>query len=300
MRYCALFLTISAFAQPSETSSYTYDSNGRRVLESVSRNGGQAIPSINGRIAPLEKVEEKVISDDSTGKVIERTIRPFDPTGNPGPPQKLRIAERKAADGSVTVETQVYHANVSGSFALVERSNATTRKTGDQTVTDVQIARPTLNGSLDTVERRNSTVTKSGENESADTTTYRRDSNGSFYAAVREVKQTEKAGGKVVENTSTYLATGGRQMQLDGQTVAEITKKADGSEVRQVSIYGVNLPGRPVGTTPVLREVQTIEKAKTTSGTVESTLVRRPSIDNPKSLGPATKINERVCTGACQ
>jgi hypothetical protein len=154
MRTCAILIlaTLQATAQ-SETNTFTFDANGRRVLESTQSGGAQSIRSINGRIAPLEKVEEKILSDDANGKVTERIIRPYDPTGNPGPAQKIRITERKNADGSLATETQVFNANINGSFALTEKSEALTKTSGNQTTTEMQIARPTLNGGLSTVER---------------------------------------------------------------------------------------------------------------------------------------------------
>jgi len=296
MRTCAILIlaTLQASAQ-SETNTYTFDANGHRALESTQSSGVQSIRSINGRIAPLEKVEEKVLSDDANGKVIERIIRPYDPTGNPGPAQKIRITERKNADGSLATETQIFNANINGSFALTEKSEALTKTSGNQTTTEVQIARPTLNGGLSTVERKNTTITKNGENENADTLVYRRDNNGSFYNAVREVRQTEKRDGRTIENTATYLSG-----QLTAQTIAETTKRADGSETKQVNIYGLTATGRPNGSQPVLREQQVIETAKTATGTSETLSIRRPAVDNPNSLGPAQKISERVCTGKCQ
>jgi hypothetical protein len=50
----------------------------------------------------------------------------------------------------------------------------------------------------------------------------------------------------------------------------------------------------------VLREQQLIEKSQTATGTAETLSIRRPAVDNPNALGPAQKINERVCTGTCQ
>ncbi|MBM3787369.1 MAG: hypothetical protein FJW30_23670 [Acidobacteria bacterium] len=298
MRCCALLLSLCAFGQ-SETRTFTFDGSGRAALDSVSAGGTASIRSINGRMAPLEKVEEKVLREDASGKVTERIIRPFDPNGNPGPPQKIVVDERKSADGSLSVDTQVFHGNVNGGFSLAERSQAVTRTTGGSTVTDVAVQRPTLNGGLELLEKKSTTLTKAGAKETSDSLTYRRDTNGSFYTAARELKQTDESGGKKVENVATYIAGDRRELQLAGQSVAETSKRADGSETRQVRIYGMNAPGRPAGGQPVLREQQTIEKSRTAGGTVETLSVQRPAVDNPNSLGAPVKVSEKVCTGKC-
>ncbi len=291
-------------AAPSRTDVYTYDANGRRELASQQVTAGgageQLVRNMNGRLAPLEKVEEKVLSEDSTGRVVEKIVRPYDANGNPQPVQRIRITERKEAGGVKNIETQVYQGNINGGFSLAERRQAVERASDGRVTTETQIARPTLNGGLETLEKRTSTVVTAGAKTSEDTLTYRRDTNGSFYPAAREVKETEKKDGRTVENTATYISSERRELVLTGQTVAETAQRADGSETRQVSVFGMNAPGRPATGQPVLREQQIIEKSKTAGGMVETLSVRRPNVDNPNSLGPVQKIAERVCTGPCQ
>lgn len=308
MRHLAFFLVlIPALAQqqqPSQTNVYTYDANGARVLASQQTSSAgaaqQSARNMNGRVAPLEQVEEKVVSDDANGRVVEKLVRPFDANGVPQPPQRIRVTERKQPDGAKSVDTQVFHGNINGGFSLAERRQALERTSDGRVTIETQIARPTLNGGLDTVEKRTSTVTTAGEKVNADTLTYRRDSNGTFYTAAREVKETDKKNGVTIENTATYVSGDRRQLELAGQTVAETTKNADGSEVRQVNVFGTGAPGRPATGQPVLREQQIIEKNKTANGVVETFSIRRPAVDNPNALGPAQKISEKVCTGPCQ
>jgi hypothetical protein len=157
-----------------------------------------------------------------------------------------------------------------------------------------------LNGGLDTVEKRSTTIVKTGEKTSEDTLTYRKDASGSFFTAARAVKESETKAGRTVENTATYISGERRQLELSGQTVAETVKRADGSESKQISVFGMNAPGRPATGQPALREQQLIEKNKTAGGIVETLSVRRPAVDNPNALGPAQKISEKVCTGPCQ
>ena len=308
MRYLALFVVLipASAQQPprSQTDVYTYDANGARVLASqqVAGPGGteQRVRNMNGRVAPMEQVEEKVISDDANGRVVEKLVRPFDANGAPQPPQRIRITERKQPDGAKSIDTQVFHGNINGGFSLTERSQALERTTDGRVTIETQVARPTLNGGLDTVEKRSSTIVTAGEKVNADTLTYRRDNNGTFYAAAREVKETDNKNGVTVENTANYISGERRQLELVGQTVAETTKRADGSETRQVNVFGTGAPGRPATGQAVLREQQIIEKTKTATGVVETFSVRRPAVDNPNALGPAQKIAEKVCTGPCQ
>ncbi|MFN0104020.1 MAG: hypothetical protein ACKV2U_18290 [Bryobacteraceae bacterium] len=308
MRYLAfLLILIPAAAQPtaqSQTDVYTFDANGDRVLASQQVAGGngaeQRVRNMNGRVAPLERVEEKLISDDANGRVVEKVVRPYDANGTPQPPRRILITERKQPDGAKSIETQVFQGNINGGFTLAERSQALERTSDGRVTIDTQISRPTLNGGLETLEKRASTILKSGEKTNEDTLTYRRDSNGTFYPAAREVKETDQKDGRIVENTATYISGERRQLELAGQTVAETTKRPDGSETRQVNVFGTSAPGRPDIAQPVLREQQTIEKNKTAGGVVETLSIRRPAVDNPNALGPAQKISEKVCTGPCQ
>lgn len=308
MRYHALLLTIASVAaqqpQQSQTNVYTYDANGARVLAGQQVSGGgrteQRVQNLNGRSSALEQVEEKVLREDSTGRVVEKIIRPFDANGVPQPPQKIRITETKQGDGVKSIETQVFNGNINGGFALSERRQALERTSDGRVTVETQIARPTLNGSLDTVEKLSKTIVTAGDKTNEDTLTYRRDSNGSFYTAAREVKESDKKDGRTVENTATYISGDRRQLELAGQTVAETIKRPDGSETKQVNVFGTAAPGRPASGQPVLREQQIIDKNKTPGGVVETFSVRRPAVDNPNALGPAQKVSEKVCSGPCQ
>jgi hypothetical protein len=79
--------------------------------------------------------------------------------------------------------------------------------------------------------------------------------------------------------------------------------RPDGSKDAVVEIYGRNVPGTVTGTeTPLkLQEQQVIESSPGPNNTVIQTLsVRRPSISDPQTLGPARQISETVCQGDCQ
>jgi hypothetical protein len=308
MRYWvfALFSVFALWGQPrsSTTRTYTFDANGGRQLssEGTAGNGSsvQSIRNLNGGLSPIEKVEERILRDDASGRVVERIIRPYDASGQPGPPQRLQIEERKHADGTKSIETQVYYGNLNGGFSLAEKTTAVVRTAGNVETIETQVARPTLNGTVELIERKQARIETGDKSRQELVTVERRDSNGNFLPALREVKQVKELNGKTVENSTQYIAGSSGQLQLNGQSVAETQKRPDGTEIKQITIFGMSSPGRANSDQPQLREQQIIEKKTTNGQTVESLSIRRPAVDNPANLGPAQKISETVCTGTCK
>lgn len=300
---CSL-LVLWGQPRSSTTRTYTFDANGGRQLASESSTGNGAtansVRNLNGGLSPVESVEERVVRQDGASRVIERIIRPFDATGQPGPPQRIQIAERTHPDGSKSVETEVYTGNISGGFSLVEKTTAVTRTAGSVETVETQVTRPTLNGSLELLERRQARVESAGPRRQEVLTVERRDANGNFLPAVREVKQTQEQNGRTTENTTQYLAGASGQLEWNSQTVAETRKQSDGSERKQITLFGRNAPGRPASSEPQLREQQILEKRSANGQTIETLSIRRPALDNPANLGPEQKISEKVCTGACK
>ncbi len=289
----------------STTRTFTFDTNGNRqlILESSVAKGSksESVGNLNGGLSPVEKTEERVIKDDATGRVVERITRRYDGNGQPGPPEKLQIEERKNADGSKTIETQLFKGNLSGGFTMTEKTTAVARKLGNVETIDTQVARPNLNGGIELIERKQARIETGDKTKQEALTVERRDTNGTFRTTLKEVKQTREASGTTIENSAQYIAnpaTG--QLQLNAQSVAELRKRPDGSETKQLSVYGMNAPGRPNSDQPQLREQQLIEKRTANGQTVESTSIRRPNVEDPNVLGPAQKVSETVCTGACK
>src|SRR5438132_1757180 len=79
-----------------QTSTWTLDASGRRVegpsytaIESLQGSQRQeTAQSINGRMVPIQSAEDRVLRQDPQRKEVERIIRKYDATGNPGPPMK--------------------------------------------------------------------------------------------------------------------------------------------------------------------------------------------------------------------
>ncbi len=306
-----LVLAALAVAQERRTTTYTYDLHGRpsasaQAAESVSAAGKSRVETmrtINGRNAPAESVEERVISEGPEGRIVERIVRPYDADGRPGPPEKTRIEERKNADGSATVETTLHRGDLNGGFRLWERSTTETRKSGGVENSETVVQRPGLNASLEISEKQVSTRREDPNSADGNLAIYRRGADGRFYEAVREISQRRQQNGQTTETTTSYNATNTGKLEFAGQTVSTTVKNPDGSETSAIDVYGVAIPGRPVDSYspgPKLREQQLIERRKTSSdSTVETFSIRRPSLTDPAQLGAYQRISEKVCTGAC-
>lgn len=308
----ALVVCLAASAQQSKQSTtYTYDVNGRRIASaeasSASANGGstrtERIQSINGKTVPLETVEETVLSDGPSGRVVERLVRRFDATGRPGAPEKVRVEERKNADGSSTVETTTWQGDLNARFQLHEKTRTHTAKTGDVQRSETAVERPTVGGSLELIERRLAVETGKPEYLDTEATTWRKSQNGGFYEAARELIQKRVDGAQTAETATRYNAANSGKLEFAGRTVSRLEKRADGSETQVVDVYGAVLQGRTIegyGGGARLREQQVIERAPGAEGSVIETFsVRRPSLDGSAQLGALQKISETRCTGDC-
>jgi hypothetical protein len=260
---------------------YGYDLNGNKV------------PAPN---ANPGRVEERVVEESSGRKVVERIIRRTD-----GQPEKVRIEERKNADGSITTETSVYRGDLNGNLNLAEKRVAETRKTKTSLEEKVTVQQGSLNGGLEVVERSERVGTTAGNVTNEEVRTFRKDQNGTFREAVRQNIERREEQGKVTEQVAEYqAATSDGQLQLSAQRVSNETKRADGTVVKQVAVYGMAQAGRPSQPGELkLREEQLIEQRPAGGQkVVESFSVRRPDLDG-RVAGDFQKISERVCQKVC-
>jgi len=287
------------------------DINGRRVVEgpqTFESKSGKSVEiterarSINGRNVPLERVEERVLRDDASGRLIERLIRPYDPNGNPAPLVKEVIEERKGSDGGGSVLRSTYRGDINGGFQLAERASTETRKNGGAETSDTVIERPGINGSLEPVSKVASVKVTQPDGYDEESTTYRKDGGGGYYAAVRRTTQHKQNGAQSTDNSAEYEVGFTGRLELHSQSVKAATKLAGGGEEVQVDLYAREAPGTvgSSGERMKVKEQQLIERRKTGTDTVVETLsVRRPSVSDPGRLGPSRQISETVCTGKC-
>ena len=304
----------AAYAQPatvSVSSRSAVDINGNRVAEgssiqtTKSKTGVEVterMQSLNGRSVPVERVEERVLRDDQTQRVVERLIRAYSPDGTPATPVREMIDEQKRPDGGSTIHSVTYRGNVNGNMELVEKSTTEVHKSGSSQNEETVVERPTLNGSLETVEKRNRVKVTDGNNYREDLTTYRRDGNGGFGVAVRQTTEHREQGQQVSENTAEYELGPDGRLHLHGQTTSTAVKKPDGSKDVEVNIFGRSVPGTATDNPDKMKlyEQQLIGRRLQGDAVVETLQVRRPTVSDPNTLGPPRQVSETICRGKCE
>ena len=282
--------------------------NGDRVQDGPtvvhSRSDGRSdtteiLQSVNGRSVPIERIEERVVRDDSSGRVVERLIRRYDPNGNPTPPAKEVIVEQKRPDGSSTKQVITYRSDINGRMQLAEKSTTEIQTSGSTENTETVVQRPTVNGSLETVEKQTTVKVKQPAGYTEDKTTYRRDGNGGFHATVRETTEHSEQGQQSNDSTAEYELGATGQLQLHSQKVTRTVTAPDGSKEQVVDIFGQNVPGTVDPGGLKLQEQQLIQRKAHPNEVTETLSVRRPSVSDPKVLGSARQISETVCRGKC-
>ena len=306
MRTCVLIFSAVLAQAQSTTSRYEVDINGRRVeTERSSSAGGtrsEYTQSINGRPVPLEQTEEKIVSEGPGGKVVERIVRKFDPTGRQNGMERVLIEEEKLAGGGLNVKQTVWRSDINGAMREAERRQAETRISGSSTTTQTVVSRPDINGSFSTAERRSAVAEKNGDTVQSTEVLQRRDTNGQFYDASREVKVVTKQGDRTSEQTTSYAPDVTGRLDVASQSVSTSTKQPDGTLVKEVNVYSNHADGHAVerGSGTQIQEQQIVERKKATDGSIiESVSIRRPSVSDPSRLGSAQKVQETVCRGKC-
>jgi hypothetical protein len=297
-----VFAAVTAIGQDSHRVTSVYDASGRAVEWTKASTGqGRSVESVqtlNGRSVPLEKIEEKVIKNEGGVRIVEKTVRRNDSSGNPLPPEKVVLEETTAPDGSVKAKTSLYRGDINGRLVLAERVTQETRKTASGSESTALVERPTLNGTVEVLEKREGRTTASGDTTEALESVFRKDANGRFTEGAKQVIRTTKKGSETVEQADYFEASTG-EMRLSRQQVSRSIQSADGSVVKVVDLYGAAAPGRPDSGKMQLRERQLFETQKTADGAVETFSVQRPKPDGRGDLQPAAKISETVCKGKC-
>jgi hypothetical protein len=306
-----VFIGVAAgigFAQSSATT-FTTDLNGQTVASGSSVSTSTATTetqtkttkSLNGSTVPLEQVEERILRQDSGGKLSERIVRRYDPSGQLASTERV-VTEEVKSDTSSTVRATTYRSDLNGREQETEKLVSETRVDGGTTTTQTSIQKPTINGSFDTTEKR--TAVTSGDKDKQTTTesVYRPGVSGGLQEAVRRVTVATQTGDQAVAQTAQYEPGLDGGMQLKSQTMSTTTKQADGGQTTQVNLYGADAPGevRQDGAPQKLQEQQIVTREKAADGSVvEKLSVRRPTISDPSRLGSPEQVSQTVCTGKC-
>ena len=245
---------------------------------------------------PLEKIEERVIRDDASGRVVERTIQRFDQNGSATAPERIVIEQQ----GSTTRST-TYRGDINGAFHVVERSLTETRKSGSTESSETTVERPTVNDSMETVEKISVVKTEVPGGFQQSAVTYRLGADG-FYEALRLVTNHQKEAARTRDETAEYEVGSSGRLELHSQTVISTTLRPDGSALEVVDVFGQSVPGLAgtEGSPLKLMERDTTQRRLAADGSVRETFsVQRPSLADPGVLGPSAIVSETVCRGKC-
>jgi hypothetical protein len=306
MRKVLIFWVPALLVAQSTSTTYTRDVNGnRQEISPTDRSNGdktERYQTLNGRRAPIDQASEKVLKDDASGKVIEKTIQRYDGTGRVSQTIKVLVEETKLPDGGSTVRETSSQSDLNGRFVQTERKTTETRVSGQTTTTNTTLDKPNVNGGYQTVEKRSAVTTGPQSNQTTTETVDRADTSGRFQTVGRTETAKKATTTGSTENSATYEmdpATG--RMVLAGQKVINTTKRSGGGEEIETTIYGRNTAGNVSDAGKVaLKEQQVVAKKVNPDGTVVETLtVRRPGISDPNVLGPARQVSETICTGKC-
>jgi hypothetical protein len=271
-----------------------------RTIQGSSPTGSfktQIVRNVNGREVPVSLTEEAVVSDSGGVRIIERTVREFDPSGKPGPPSKIRIETRKEPGGVEKSLTTVRRADLNGNFQLAERRTQIVRKSGDNSDVLVTVERTTLNQGLDVVEKteQQERATAAGRT-SATSTTYQLGPNGRMTEVARRTAERTVSGDKSIENAAEYESASTGQMRLARQTV---TRAEPGRT--EVDLFELQAPGQAAApdSVPQLTKRQVIERSASPKGVTETISVQFPLANDRSRLSELRKVEEVVCQGDC-
>ena len=277
-----------------QSSTWTIDSSGQRVeghtyTSEESPGGGrhiEAARSINGRMVPVQSTEDRVLRQDPQGKSVERIVRKYDQNGNPVPAAKVLTEETKNPDGSTTITSSAYEADLNGNMRLSERSTTQIRK-GATTETTTTVERTGLNGSLQTTERAMSVERPAAGGSQVESTVYRRDVSGNFTPVAQDIKQISKKGAEETVDDSHYEIDATGKLVLASRAIDHVKKNPNGSSVTETDVYSKFSVGRTQDATatgePKLQQQVRRERAVGPDGTVVETTSARARLPNDQS-----------------
>lgn len=298
---CVLALPLAA--QQRSGSSYRYDVgvNGQPLDTATyslteSPTGSKKIETtrtVSGHTVPVVTTEDKVVRQDGSNKIVDRVIRKYDQDGNPGPPETVRIEERKNADGTTTILATSFRSDLNGNQQMLERATTQVRK-GTVTEANTSIERATVNGTLELAEKRSVIEKPAGSGTETQSTVFRRDTNGGFYAAAQEVTKKQKSGSQENLDTARYEVGQDGKLELAERRMGKTTTKPDGSQVVEVNVYSkmtASNAGDSDASTPRLQQQIVTERVKGPNDTiVETTNVRARLPNDPSRFGAFEQI----------
>ena len=309
MKYCFYSLLCAglALAQSggkSTTDLLVPDLNGNSVQAAVytAKDGDrqELTQSINGRKVPLQQSETRVLSDGPNGRTTETVTRKYDATGQIVSTERTVVERKKLPNGAV-IHATTYRSDLNGQMAESERRTIETQSQGPNSTTNVTISRPSISGSFDVAEQRNLVTNADGKTVHETEVVQIPAANGQLMEAAREVRDQSTVNGITTSTEARYEPDFTGKMSLASQQVATIKKDSDGSLVTQVDLYAPAAYGiaRTENGSQQLKEQNVIVRREKNGVVTETTMVSRPTMQDPNRLGPPVPVSELVCTGKC-
>jgi hypothetical protein len=302
----ALCLPATLAAFQSQTTTIIRDINGHPVDWTQSRSGDgrsvETVQTVNGRRAPLEQVQEKILKNEGGVRVIERLLTRYSQDGRPLPPEKTVIETTTRPDGSSTETTTVWRGDLNGQLRPAQRLVTESAKSGDTVNSQTTVERASINGGFDLAERRSARETTTKFSSERDEIIYTRDANGQFIPSNRTVIRSRTSGNQTETRIDEYEAVTTGSLKLARQSVARKVKDPAGFEREEIDVFGPAAPGRPIPDDGSLRlrERQVYTSRQSPDGSVVQVFaIQRPSLSSSKDLGPLQTISETVCKGKC-
>jgi hypothetical protein len=309
VKYCFYSLLCAGIAlgqsgDKSTTSLLLPDLNGNRVEAAVytAKDGDrkELTQSINGREVPLERSDTHVLSEGPNGRTTETLTRKYDATGQVISTERTVVEEKKTPGGS-EIHSTVYRSDLNGQMAESERRTIETQIQGATSTTNVTIARPGISGSFDVAEKRNLVKNTDGKTVHETEVVQIPAANGQLMEALRQVRDQTTVDGATTSTTVRYEPNFTGNLSLASQQVATTKKAADGSLVTEVNLYAPAAYGiaREENATAKLREQNVTVRREMNGVVTETTMVSRPTLQDPSRLGPPASVSELACKGKC-
>jgi hypothetical protein len=288
----------------------TYDVNGRRIegagwseLKTPTfQQSNRSMRNINGRVVPSESVQERVLFQSATERIVERTVQRYDYEGRPLPLEKLRIEGRKNRDGSESIVTTLSLQDLQGRTEVRERRSTNVVKSANGESSSTVVER-LVAGGFEVVERVRAVESRGEGRLHRDTVVQRKDLNGRFQDSTREIIDRVKQPGVTTETKTAYEVIGGGSLQPAMQTVNRTRALGNNAEVEEIAIHTPWAAGKTAGGAPQLQlsEQWLVERKPGPGNTVvESSSVAKPTLDTPTRMSAYQKISETVCSGVCK
>src|SRR5262249_16407870 len=149
--------------------------------------------------------EERILKNDSTGRVTERILRDYNPNGDLVSTQREVTEETSLPGGGNRSHAVTYRTDVNGHEQEWERRTEETRpqgRTGNKTETVIK--QPAANGGFQAAEKRTAVSEKTAAGINTTESVFRPNTSGVFYEARRHTDETTTSGTETTHKAVEY------------------------------------------------------------------------------------------------